>query len=133
MLQVKTKLKPSSVHGIGLFADEFIPKGTVTWKYEAGYDVAFTQEQIDALPQVQRDFMHFFTYLDKDLNKFILCSDNQRHINHAKSGELENIHSTPNEDVADRDIQEGEELLCDYNKFDSEYFDRMNLKHEELK
>ncbi|MES2213895.1 MAG: SET domain-containing protein-lysine N-methyltransferase [Patescibacteria group bacterium] len=132
MLQVKTKLKPSGIHGIGLFADQFIPKGTVTWKYEPRYDVAFTQEQIDALPQVQKDFLNFFTYLDKDLNKFILCSDNQRHINHAKTGELENIHSTPTEDIAARDIQEGQELLCDYNKFDSEYFDRMNIKHAEL-
>ena len=38
MLLVKTRLGASAIHGIGLFADEFIPKDTVTWRFTPGLD-----------------------------------------------------------------------------------------------
>lgn len=130
MLKAKTFIKRSEVHGTGLFAAEFIPKGTVTWQYDPEFDVGFTQEQIDALPELQRNYMLYYAYLDKDLNKLILCADNQRYINH--SSKDTNITSTPRQDIANRDIQEGEELLCNYNLFDDTYFNRMNINENEL-
>ena len=33
MLQVKTYLGKSNLEGVGVFADVFIPKGMVVWKY----------------------------------------------------------------------------------------------------
>jgi len=33
MFLVKTYLDKSKIRGIGLFADEFIPKGTLIWKF----------------------------------------------------------------------------------------------------
>jgi len=132
MLRVKTLLKPSGVHGIGLFADQAIKKGTVTWKYDPEFDVGFTKKELDSLPKTARHFLLFFCYFDRDLKKFILCADNQRHINHAKNSNKENILSTPRKDVAKRDIKRGEEFLCDYNKFDDGYFKRMKINHEKL-
>jgi SET domain-containing protein len=129
MLKIKNFIKRSEVHGTGLFAGEFIPKGTVTWDYDPEFDVAFTQEEVDTLPQLQRSYILYYAYLDKDINKLVLCADNQRYINHSKNT---NINSTPRQDVAGRDIQEGEELLCNYNQFDDTYFTRMNIKEEEL-
>ncbi len=38
MLLVKTKIGQSNISGIGVFADEFIPKGTVIWRYQEGFD-----------------------------------------------------------------------------------------------
>ena len=46
MLYVKTKIRLSKVHGIGLFADENIPKGTVIWRFTPGFDLKFTDDQI---------------------------------------------------------------------------------------
>jgi hypothetical protein len=38
MLLVRTTLRPSGVHGLGLFADEFIPKGFVIWRFDGHVD-----------------------------------------------------------------------------------------------
>ena len=133
MLRIKTKIAESPVHGIGLFADEFIPKGKVTWAYDAGYDMAYTREQIEDLPSPQREEFLFYCYWDKGLERYVLCCDHLRHINHATTKERENIASTPRQDFAARDIQPGEELMCDYNKFDPDYFGRVGLKSTDLK
>src|SRR3990167_3063501 len=100
MLKVKTLLKPSKIHGIGLFADQLISKGTITWKYDFGYDPSFSLKQIKKLPELNRTLMMKCGYVDFKLNKFILCSDNQRFINH--SSRCANIRSTPNKDMAIR-------------------------------
>ena len=114
---------------MGLYAAELIPKGTVTWQYDPIFDVAFTQEEINSLPEIQKAYMLYYAYLDKDINKLVLCADNQRFINHSKNI---NINSTPRQDIAARDIEKGEEFLCNYNLFDNTYFDRMGINEEKL-
>jgi SET domain-containing protein len=125
MLRVKTKLGNSSLHGIGLFADEFIPKGTITWQYDPEFDTAFTHDQIYRMPSAAKTIFWHYAYLDKELDKFILCSDDQRFINH-KDVDF-NIKSTTKIDVANRDINIGEELICNYNGFEDGYFDRRDI------
>jgi SET domain-containing protein len=132
MILVKTKIGPSKVHGIGLFADQFIPKGTVTFEYTPSFDVSFTKEEIEKMPKITQDYLIFYTYFDKKRNKYVLCSDNQRFINHTDDINKMNIKSTPDQDVAMRDIQPGEEFLCNYNDFDDTYFDRMGYTKEKL-
>lgn len=41
MLNVKASVKPSPINGLGLFADEDIKKGTITWKYNPRFDISF--------------------------------------------------------------------------------------------
>ncbi len=130
MLLVKTKIGESKVHGTGLFADQFIPKGTITWEWNETFDVAFDQGAVDSLPPIQREYILYYAYLDKELNKLILCGDSQRFINHSKNT---NIDSTPRRDIANRDIEIGEEFLCDYNLFDNTYFKRIGLDESTLK
>jgi SET domain-containing protein len=132
MLRVKTRVQKSSVHGLGLFAHEFIPKGTVTWQYDPLFDVGFSEKELETVSELGKKFLLFYCYLDKELNKFILCADNQRFINHTSNSAEENIRSTPRQDIADRDIQPGEEMLCDYHKFDDEYFRRHGIEHRDL-
>ena len=38
---VKTKIGPSGIAGISLFADQIIPKGTVVWRYQECFDLLF--------------------------------------------------------------------------------------------
>ncbi len=126
MITVKTKLGSSGAHGIGLFADQLIPKGTITWKYDAKYDQAFTKEDVEAMSEITRNLFFKYAYWDEGLNKFVLCFDDQRFINHS---DTPNIDSSPYEDIANRDIQSGEELFCNYLLFDNTYFDKIGFTH----
>jgi len=130
MLYVKTVIGKSTIHGIGLFADQFIPKGTVTWKYHPLFDTAFSEEDLIDMPSIAKKHFLHYSYFDKDLAKYVLCHDSQRFINH--SIKRMNIHSTVQEDIAARDIQKGEELFCDYNKFDDSYFSRHGIREEHI-
>lgn len=129
MLRVKTKVKSSGVEGLGLFADQFIPKGTVTWEYDPEFDSSFTKEQIEKLPEMAKAWFMTYVYFDFEQNKYILCSDNQRHINHS---ETPNIQSTPNQDVAGKDILAGEEMTCDYSEYERDWFERRGVAREEF-
>lgn len=131
MLRVKTILSKSTINGIGLFADQFIPKGTVTWEFEEKFDTTFLEEDIESLPDfAQKNFLKY-AYYDFDLNKYVLCADDQRFINH--SSDNFNILSKPRVDVAARDIKQGEELLCDYTQYEQNWFERRGLKKSDFK
>jgi uncharacterized protein len=127
MLLVKTQIGLSQIHGIGLFAAQFIPKGTVTWQYHPDFDSAYSEQDILRMPDAARELFFKYAYYDKDLNRYILCSDDQRFINHEPDSP--NIISTPRQDVAARDIFAGEEFLCDYNCYDDTYFIRVGMPH----
>ena len=124
MLRVKTKLGLSRVHGIGLFADQFIPKGTTTWKYDPDFDMQFSEETLKRLPEWTQDQFLKYSYFDYTLNTYILCIDDQRFINHSID---HNIISTPTEDQAGRDIKMGEELFCNYNHYEKNWFERRGV------
>lgn len=127
MLLIKTDIRQSKVHGIGLFAAQYIPKGTVTWQYHPGYDPTYSENDLQIMPATAREQLLKYLYWDKDLNLYILCSDDQRFINHDSVSP--NIISTPNQDVAARDIFPGEELLCDYDGYDETFLTRVGLPH----
>ncbi|NDJ20296.1 SET domain-containing protein [Nostoc sp. B(2019)] len=127
MLLVKTQIGSSKVHGIGLFADQFIPKGTVTWQYHPDFDSAYSESDVLRMPVPAREIFWKYAYYDKELGLYILCSDDQRFINHEP--DFPNIISTPRQDVTACDILPGEELLCDYNCYDDTYFMRVGMPH----
>ena len=122
MLLVKTRLGVSSIHGIGLFADEFIPKGTVIWKYEPSVDLKLTFPQIEALPESSREQIQKYTYREHHSNMYVLCGDDARFFNHAPAiancTDVQNGSLEGDLTLALRDIEPGEELTCDYAKFD---------------
>ncbi len=131
MQHIKTLIKPSARHGIGLFADQFIPKGTTTWQYDPAFDSSFSESDIERMTESARKVFLNYAYFDKTLNKYVLCFDDQRFINHSK--EHANILSTIERDIAIRDIKQGEELLCDYDGFDDTYFKRHGMNIADLK
>jgi len=132
MLLVRTRIDVSSTHGIGLFADELIPKGTATWRYHPGFDFTYSKEDIEKLHEVAQKTLLHYSYFDGELQKFVAPIDDLRFINHSTDQEKINILSTPHEDVAARDIQANEELFCDYNMFDISYFDRVGIKKKDV-
>lgn len=122
MLMVKTRLAPSPIAGIGLFAGEAIAKGTVTWRFMAGYDRMLTAREIAGIPEPARSSLLDHAYLDAATGLFVLCIDNARFMNHADDPNTAGVHENggiDGHDVATRDIAEGEELTCDYRIFDA--------------
>ncbi len=130
MLLVKTVLKKSKTHGIGLFAAEFIPKGTVTWKYSEEFDTSYPLNCIDRMPEhTMRRFLDW-AYHDINRKKYILCFDDQRFINHSDNP---NIQSTPDMDTAKKDIEKGEELTCNYEDYEKGWFKNRGIKKTSFK
>lgn len=122
MLLVKTRIGRSSIHGIGLFADEFIPKGTPTWSFNPDFDRAFTEEEFARLPQSARDLILLHAFKSAHTGRYILCTDDARFANHS-----DNQNCLANEDdwvdgergdIAVRDIQVGEEMTNRYTDYD---------------
>lgn len=64
MLLVKTKIGHSKIHGIGLFANEFILKDTPIWKFVPGFDLEFSEEEVSVLPTPARAFLLHYGYKD---------------------------------------------------------------------
>jgi uncharacterized protein len=124
MLTVKTRLGPSAIEGIGLFADEDIPQGTVTWRYMPGYDRLFTTAEIAALPEPARSNLLNHLYRDDTSGTYVFCLDNAHFMNHAADPNTAGVHANgaiEGYDVATRDICKGEEMTCDYRTFDADY------------
>ncbi len=120
MLKVKTQTKQSEVHGIGLFADQDIPEGTVVWEFDSNIDISITKEVYESLPDVQKQFFDHYGYWSDELNLYICAADGWRFTNHSECANVVTVNSsTGNEgqDVATRDIKKGEELLFDYRSF----------------
>ena len=120
MLLVKTHIAQSIIHNLGLFTDEFIAAGTEVWRFTPGYDLDLSIEEIESHPQYVRDFFDHYGYLDFNLNRYILCFDNARFINHSNNPNIRTDYTraTHGVDVAIRDIAEGEEITTDYRLFE---------------
>lgn len=110
MILVKTKLKEIEGKGIGLFAAEFIPNGTIWWKDTPLYDKIISKEEYDSYDLIQKEFCDKYIFIKKDGTMY-MCIDNARFINHS---DKPNTGNTGEDCLAIRDIQEGEELTCDY-------------------
>jgi len=121
MLLVKTYISPSKIHGIGLFADEDIKKGTTTWRFNPTIDILICEKEKSELPEITQKFIEEYGSLSKLSNKFVLSADNTRFTNHSSQPNLDAkiIEGEPEAiAVANQDIKKGEELTIDYRTFD---------------
>ena len=119
---VRTRIGPSRIEGTGVFADEFIPKGTIIWRFQPGFDVLVTPEVEARLSPPALEQVRKYAYIDVDTGEKILCSDDSRFFNHADdpNAGIDPEKPDPEVDVALRDIAAGEELTCDYRTFDAD-------------
>lgn len=120
VLLVKTRLAVSDIHGIGLFAAEPIREGTVVWRSHPAVDIRMTEGQISALPAPCREQIQKYSYREKQTGLYVLCGDDARFFNHSARPNCIDVYGEEGQDLtlAARDIEEGEELTCDYALFD---------------
>lgn len=135
-----TDVRPSIIHGFGLFAKRFIPKGTIWWNARPHDILIISKKQFLIFDSSQKtkqkkEFMHFlltYSYYERDTDSLIFCLDNSRFVNHsfnANSGAIGDNNGFCS--ISLRDIQQGEEITEDYSKYDlcswlkkyKEYFD----------
>jgi len=131
MLLVKTNLNLSPINCIGLFANEFIPKGKVIWKFTPQVDLRYDQATYQQLKQ-----QHNFEVLDKYIYKsrvsglYILCADDARFINHAGNPNTrDTLEDAEGLTIAAVDILPGDEITSDYGAFDADYDTYKHLLH----
>jgi uncharacterized protein len=123
MLTVKTSIGPSKINGIGLFAEEKIPKGAIVWKFDNRFDVLFNPADVEKMSEREQEIIQRYGYLSIKLKMYVCPLDNSRFQNH--SSKTNNIIQSeiPGEielcDIANKDIEIGEELLMNYREFDA--------------
>jgi len=125
MLLIKTTIGPSKIHGTGLFAAEFIPKGTIFWRFDPKTDEAYTREEAEALPEPKRsDILSLYhTYISKKTGRYVLATGNSKFMNHSDSPNTTSMYnkSSPEDiGITLKDIEPGEEMTIDYNSFAEE-------------
>jgi len=120
MLLIKTKIGLSKIHGIGLFVDQFVPKGKIIWKFEPGLDLAITKKQLNYLPKLAQKFIKHYGYLSSETNRYILSFDNDRFTNHFKNANtcMGKIINSERIAIAARNIKKGEEIIDNYDEYE---------------
>jgi len=122
MLLIKTRVASSGIHGLGLFAAEFVPSGTSIWRFESEFDHDFSPGQFAALPSLARAHVRWFCFVSRENGRVILSGDHACFINHSPEpntgAPLDAV--PPIATVARRDIAVGEEITCNYWDYDAD-------------
>jgi SET domain-containing protein len=111
MILFKTLIKESPGKGMGLFADEFIPKDSLV--YENSTD-SIHKDDTETLSTFSSFYMDTYTW---NVGEYIYhTTDDTMYINHADNPSVDGVTGR-----ALRDINPGEEITENYSTFDPEY------------
>ncbi len=128
MLLIRTYLEKSNIKGIGLFADQDVPKGGIIGINDENYSIQRWEERewnefIKQLSPESARQIKKYAVKDRNEHCYFLNLDDTRFINHSSDP---NIATVETEDIAIKDIRQGDELLIDYQTFyDSQYFNEI--------
>jgi uncharacterized protein len=116
MLLIPVRVGRSEIHGLGAFAVAPVARGTPVWRFTPGFDLDLDPGALEALPRHCRERLLHYGYVDPRLNRYILCCDDARFINHSATPNLGMDFAADRYgiDSALRDIAAGEELTVDY-------------------
>lgn len=121
---VKTEIRPSSVHGVGVFAIKNIKKGEelfIPWNFKTGhYIIPF--DKFNSLPANVINLINKYFGIESEKGKeiFIINSTNlnTNNIMYCNSSYPNNQKTNSSgKGVALKDIFKDEEILIDYNPF----------------
>lgn len=136
-MMVPHSLRKSEIHGLGVFAEAFIPRGALVWRFVDGKD---RREPLEVLQwgyrDAGRDYVQIHSYESvKVPGMWVLCGDAMRYQNHsinANCVDVPNATDYENDTVAARDIHPGEELTGNYLDFDANAASKVFVCHSSV-
>ena len=114
MMMVETELKPSAIHGLGVFLTQSVQAGDLIWCFDPRVDRVYGEEEISALPPHVQRYLRTYSTWHEATGLYVLCGDNGRHFNHSDTPTTVSSAITFGDDHAVRDLAVGEELTSDY-------------------
>lgn len=120
MLLYETEVKKSDVEGLGLglFTKVKIKKGAKYWIRNEDFDKVISIQQLNSLMTIAKDYIEKYGFQETAKNWY-LCGDNARFTNHAEEPNTEQFFDDQGRlqyAFALKDIEEGEEIFCNYTK-----------------
>lgn len=111
MIHPSTELRFINDHiGYGVFATEFIPRGTITWVQDP-LDQVFSPAQVSRFSTFHQAILDKYAFTDAR-GSLVLCWDLGRFVNHSCAPAA--LSPGYNFEIAIRDIAAGEEMTDDY-------------------
>lgn len=114
MMMVETELRPSAIHGIGVFLLEPVRRGELIWRFDSRVDRVYSEEELASLPERTQQFLRTYSTFHGGSNVWVLCGDNGRHFNHSDRPNTISDGVAFGEDRAAFDLAYGAELTSDY-------------------
>lgn len=117
-------LRPSGIHGIGVFAIRDIPKGTKNiFSHGIGDWIKVSITEVEALPRHSRDLIETYCLFDEDHyyvpDYGFKVMDLVNYLNHSADPNVISVDHGEHFEAL-RDIKEGEELFVDYHSITDE-------------
>lgn len=118
-------LKPSKIHGIGVFALRDIPKGTkVIWQYDTVETITMSEHEFATLPyEIQQEILSRVIFIKGEPLTFLdpnCVTDYRSYMNHSNTPNTDGIYTLT-------DIKKGEELTESYTQM-GDWHD-LTMKH----
>ena len=111
---IDTELKPSPIHGLGVFLKVPVRKGGLIWSFDSRVDRVYSEEEVASLPIHMQHYLRTYSTWHEATRLFVLCGDNGRYFNHSDDPTTVSNAISFGEDRAIRDLEAGEELTSDY-------------------
>jgi SET domain-containing protein len=114
MMMVDTEVKPSEIHGLGVFLLEPVPAGGLIWCFDSRIDRVYAEAEIESLPPHLQNYLRTYSTWHEQTALYVLCGDNGRYFNHSDTPSTFSESISFGEDRAIRDLEHGDELTSDY-------------------
>ncbi|HEY3696979.1 SET domain-containing protein [Phenylobacterium sp.] len=114
MMMVETVLRPSLIHGLGVFLAEPAARGQLIWRFDSRVDRVYTPHEVESLPAHVQRYLRTYSTWHAQSGLYVLCGDNGRYFNHSETPSTVSNAISFGEDHAARDLAVGEELTSDY-------------------
>lgn len=114
MMMVETVLKPSPIHGLGVFLLHPARRGDLIWRFDSRVDRIYTEAEIITLPEHVAAYLRTYSTFHAATGLYVLCGDNGRYFNHAEAPTTLSDAISFGSDHAAHDLPAGTELTSDY-------------------
>jgi hypothetical protein len=120
MIHIKYKLDKSTIHGIGVFAEQDIQKGDIIFTASPVLDVNIAQDQFNLLKEAEKLEVKYWGFWMESEKVWHVDFDHIHFINHSfKANTTQDFYHPEAYLIASRDIKQGEELTQNYLEFET--------------